>query len=109
MRTATDLIKDLSKERRDKIEGLTDQLVAEELTLAELRKALELTQVKVAEELEINQHAVSKLEKRSDLLISTMSHYVEALGGKLRMIAEFPDRPPVSLTGFSDIDEADRR
>lgn len=106
MRTSTDLLKGLSAERLQKVEQLTSDLIAEELTLSELRKAHELTQVKVAKELGINQNAVSKLEKRSDFLISTLNNYVEALGGKLSLVAEFPDRPSVSLSGFSDINPA---
>ena len=56
---------------------------------------------RVAEKLGINQENVSRLEQRTDLLISTLSSYVEAMGGKLSLVAEFPDRPPVTLTGIA--------
>ena len=59
----------------------------------------------VAARLGINQENVSRLEQRSDLLISTLSGYVEAMGGKLNLVAEFPDRPPITLTGIAALDE----
>ena len=59
----------------------------------------------LAKQLGISQDGVSRLEKRSDLLLSTLRNYVEAMGGNLRLVAEFPDQPPVLLTGFSDIDD----
>lgn len=55
----------------------------------------------------IKQENVSRIEKRSDLLISTLSDYLEAMGGKLNLVAEFPDRPPVTLTGIADLDNDD--
>ncbi len=55
------------------------------------------SQVRVAEKLGINQENVSRIEKRSDLLLSTLSGSVEAMGGKLSLVAEFPDRPPITL------------
>ena len=61
--------------------------------------------MRVAEKLQINQENVSRLEQRSDLLISTLSGYVAAMGGKLSLVAEFPDRPPVSLTGLAALDD----
>ena len=48
---------------------------------------------------------MSRLEKRSDLLISTLRGYVKAMGGQLSLVAEFPDRPPVVLTGIADLDK----
>ena len=62
------------------------------------------TQVRVARELGINQENVSRIERRSDLLLSTLSGYVEAMGGTLRLVAEFPDRPPIALTGIAALD-----
>ena len=62
----------------------------------------------ITKQLGISQDGVSRLEKRSDLLLSTLRNYVEAMGGELRLVAEFPDQPPVMLTGFSDIVEEGR-
>lgn len=95
----------LSKKRRSKIEARAAELIAEELSMRDLRKALELTQRKVAEKLDISQDNVSRLEARSDVLISTLRAYVRAIGGDLRLVAEFPDRPPVFLAGLSALAE----
>ena len=95
----------LPEDRRKRIEEEADALIAEEMTLRDLRKARNQTQARVAERLGINQENVSRLEQRSDLLISTLSGYVEAMGGKLNLVAEFPDRPPITLTGIAALDE----
>ena len=94
-------IKKLSPSRRKKVEARAAALIAEEMTLRDLRKARELTQARVAEQLGITQDGVSRLEKRSDLLLSTLRKSVEAMGGRLSLVAEFPDRAPVVLTGIA--------
>jgi hypothetical protein len=58
--------------------------------------------IRCATTLGITQDSVSRLEKRSDLLLSTLRKTVEAMGGNLSLIAEFPDRAPVVLTGFAE-------
>jgi len=93
--------KALSPTRRKKIEARAAQLIAEQMTLQELRRARKLTQVRMAKVLGISQDGVSRLEKRSDLLLSTLRKAVEAMGGRLSLIAEFPDREPVILSGIS--------
>ena len=97
----------LPKARRKKVEERTKVLIAEEMSLRDMRKTRKRTQARVAEELGINQENVSRIEKRSDLLLSTLSGYVEAIGGKLRVVAEFPDRPPIVLTGLAALDKDD--
>src|SRR5262249_19645978 len=96
--------KGLSPARRKKIEARAAQLIAEEMTLQELRRARKLTQVRMAKTLGISQDGVSRLEKRSDLLLSTLRKTVEAMGGSLSLVAEFPDREPVILSGISTPD-----
>ena len=96
-----DVIAGLDPDRRRKIEERAAELIAEEMTLCELRKARELTQASVARELGIGQDAISRLEQRSDLLLSTLRRTVEAMGGSLSLIARFPDRPPVELSGIA--------
>ena len=96
-----DKIKSLSPGQRRKIEARAAELVAEEMTLGELRRARKLTQVRMAKVLGITQDSVSRLEKRSDLLLSTLRKTVKAMGGNLSLVAEFPDRPPVVLSGIS--------
>ncbi|MDE0076903.1 MAG: helix-turn-helix transcriptional regulator [Caldilineaceae bacterium] len=102
-----DMMADLNPERRRRIEDRATELIAEELTLRELRKARALTQATVARELGISQDAISRLEKRSDLLLSTLRRTVEAMGGSLSLIARFPDRPPVELAGIAEHDARD--
>jgi DNA-binding XRE family transcriptional regulator len=94
--------KGLSSSRRKKIEARAAQLVAEEMTLQELRQARKLTQVRMAKALGITQDGVSRLEKRSDLLLSTLRKSVQAMGGTLSLVADFPDRDPVVLSGIAD-------
>src|SRR6204780_505434 len=102
--TLKDKMKGLSTERRKKIEARAAELIAEEMTLRELRRARKLTQVRMAKALGITQDSVSRLEKRSDLLLSTLRKTVEAMGGNLSLIAEFPDRAPVVLSGIAEDD-----
>ena len=107
MTTLTEKLDQLPPERRRKIEDRAKALIAEEMSLRDLRKARKQTQARVARELGINQENVSRIERRSDLLISTLNSYVEAMGGTLRLVAEFPDRPPISLTGITALDNED--
>ncbi len=107
MTTLTEKIDRLPEARRKKVEERARALIAEEMSLQDLRKARKWTQVRVAKELGINQENVSRIEKRSDLLLSTLSGYVEAMGGTLRLVVEFPDRPPIALTGISALDKED--
>ena len=102
-----DVINGLEPARRRKIEDRAVELIAEEMTLRELRKARQLTQVSVARELGISQDGVSRLEQRSDLLLSTLRKTVEAMGGRLSLIARFPDRPPVELSGIAERNDHD--
>lgn len=96
-----DVLKKLPRKERKAIETRRQELLAEYMTLQDLRKARELTQQRMAELLGIKQANVSRIEKRSDLLLSTLGSYVAAMGGRLRLVAEFPDRPPVVLSKLS--------
>jgi DNA-binding XRE family transcriptional regulator len=100
-RNVNDIISKLSPAQRKKVEDRAAQLIAVEMTLQQLRRARKLTQQKIAKSLHIGQEGVSKLEKRTDLLISTLRGYVEAMGGNLSLVAEFPDREPVVLSGIA--------
>lgn len=90
--------------RRRKVAARATTLVAEERSLQELRQAHKLTQKRMAQVLGIGQDSVSRLEQRSDLLISTLRGYVEAFGGRLSLLAEFPDQEPGVLTGIAVLD-----
>lgn len=65
--------------------------------------------MRVAEKIGVNQENVSCLEQRSDLSIFTLSGYVEAMGGKLSLVAELPGRSPVTLTGIAALDNLSDR
>ena len=98
MKTLKQKMKSMGSARRKKIEARAAGLIAEEMTLQELRQARKLMQVRMAKVLGISQDGVSRLEKRSDLLLSTLRKSVEAMGGNLSLVAEFPDRDPVVLS-----------
>ena len=91
--------------QRKKAEDRAVEIIAEEMNLRDLRKARKLTQARVAKVLGVTQDSVSRLEKRSDLLLSTLRKTVKAMGGDVRIVAEFPDRAPVVLSDLSEDDK----
>ena len=97
-------IRTLPKERQEKIDARAQELVAQEKTLQELRKASARSQIQLAHTLGVKQAAISKLERRTDMYVSTLRSFVEAMGGRLEIIATFPHRPPVTITQFQDLD-----
>src|SRR5271154_1619320 len=105
-RTLDDVIKGLPVDQQREVEAQAARLIEEEMTLRDLRKAHALTQERMAKALHISQDGVSRIEKRSDFLLSTLRSYIEAMGGKLRLVVEFPDRKPVTL---SDLDSLTAR
>lgn len=97
-----DKIKKLTPAQRKKVESRAEELRAEEMTLRELRTALKMTQVQMASQLGTTQDNVSRLEKRNDLLLSTLRKAIEAMGGRLSIVAEFPGRKPVVVSGIAE-------
>lgn len=97
----SELTKNFSPERRRRIDEMTNQMIAE-MPLHELRRARALTQQDLAESLNVNQPAVSKLEQRTDAYISSLRSYIEAVGGKLKITAEFPEGE-VGITNFGSL------
>jgi transcriptional regulator with XRE-family HTH domain len=95
-------IRKLNSIQRKKVAARAAELIAEEMSLRELRKARKLTQTRVAKALGITQDGVSRLEKRSDLLLSTLRKTVKAMGGDVRIVAQFPDRAPVVVSHLSE-------
>lgn len=94
---------------RAEIEARAATLIAEEMSLRELRKALGKTQVQLARKLKKPQATVSRIERQSDMLISTLDKVVHALGGRVRLMAELPGRKPLFLTGFAELAESRSR
>lgn len=70
------------------------------MTLRDLRKALKLTQTDLSSKLHMKQEVISRLERCSDLLLSTLVSYIKAMGGELNVTAKFPNWPSVKLSGF---------
>jgi hypothetical protein len=99
-------IRTLSPAQRQTVEAQAEELLAEEIILRAFPKARMLTQVHIAKVLEFTQDSVSRLEKRSDLLLSTLRKTVEAISEKLLLVAESPDRPPRVLSGIAEDDPA---
>lgn len=88
----------LPKKRREKVE----RRAAELATLKDLRQAVKRTQEELASSLGVGQDTISRLEQRSDMLISTLKRYVQAMGGQLDLVARFPDRPPVVIDRIAE-------
>jgi transcriptional regulator with XRE-family HTH domain len=107
MKSVDQIIAGLPAERRAKIEGRARQLIGEEMALRQLRKARRLTQKQLARALNIGQDSVSRLESRSDLLLSTLQSYVEAMGGELKIVVEFKEGSAV-ISGLGASEPAER-
>jgi transcriptional regulator with XRE-family HTH domain len=103
MKTIEQKLKEFSPKRQARIKARTRELVAREMSLRELRRAVNKTQKTVARTLNIGQDGISRLEKRSDLLLSTLRNYVEAVGGSLTLVARFPDQEPIAIGGLGEI------
>ncbi len=103
VKTLNEKLNAVSKKRRSVIQKRANQLISDEVTLRDLRLASHKTQQDLSIALHITQDGVSRLEKRSDVLLSTLNKYISALGGTLRITAEFPNRPSIIIRGISDI------
>ena len=97
-----EVMENLTPERRARIKAKSQEIFEEEMTLRDLRVVQHLTQARLAELLGVEQDSISRMERRADMLLSTMTSYVEAMGGKLSLIAEFPNRRPYTVK-LSDI------
>jgi hypothetical protein len=83
--------------RQRKIKKRAAELIAEEFTLRDLRKAKQITQEEVAQRLSGRQVYVSRLERRADMKLSTLRAYIQALGGDLQLMVTFPGNVAVRL------------
>jgi transcriptional regulator with XRE-family HTH domain len=101
------ILEQMAPQRREKIAARTSELLAE-LPLFELRKARELSQEELAATLGVNQATISKLERRTDMYISTMRRFVDAMGGELQITARFPEGV-VAIDQFSTITSEERK
>jgi len=108
-RQLDDFLKAFTPAERAEIQTRARALIEDELTLRALRQAHDLTQERMAELLGVKQENISRMERRADLLLSTLSSYIEAMGGKLKLVAEFPERSPVVIKNLSDIAVSEKR
>ena len=76
-----------------------------EMDLAEVRRALKMIQEEIAQILHVGQGSVAKMEKRTDMYLSSLRRFIEAMGGELEIIARFSDRRSVKITNFADLAE----
>jgi transcriptional regulator with XRE-family HTH domain len=99
----SDLVAKMPPERRARVDR-----ISEEMNLAELRTARRLSQAALGEILHVEQPAVAKIEKRTDMYVSTLRRFIEAMGGELEITARFPGHK-VRINNFSDLDEGETR
>ena len=106
--TLDEILNEMTEERRARIMKRAGEIETE-INLRELRRLRKLTQARLSKKLKIGQEGISRIEKRSDLYLSTLRSYVEGVGGELTLVARFPDRPPVILSGFGAEEEGRKR
>ncbi len=100
-----ELTKDWSEERRNRVKKQTEVL-AEEMTLSELRKVLDVKQQEIADHLKVKQPAVARLLGRSDMHVSNLRRLIESLGGELDIHARFPEGD-VKITNLGEQPQKD--
>ena len=98
-RTLDELMAELPPERRAKVEARTAELIAEVEGLKAFRQLAQRSQEQMAESLGIKQPSVHKIEKQTDLYLSTLRRFVEAAGGSLELRVELPGKGVLHLTG----------
>ena len=103
-KTLKEKLEQLPLERQQKIAEESNFLIAEEMTRQQLRLALKLTQEQMSKLLQIDQGNISQMEQNTDLMLSILRKYITDLGGDLKLVVEFPNRPQVTLSGISEID-----
>jgi transcriptional regulator with XRE-family HTH domain len=98
----SDLLAQMPADRLARIDAISEDLRAE-MDLAQLRAARKLSQAALGEILHVEQPAVAKIEKRTDMYVSTLRRFIEAMGGELEITARFPDHQ-VLIKNFADLD-----
>lgn len=94
----------LSPEAHAEADALALKL-REEMDLAEVRRALKLSQEELAQTLHVGQAAIAKLEKRTDMYVSSLRRFIQAMGGELEIVARFPSHD-VRIKNFHDISDS---
>jgi transcriptional regulator with XRE-family HTH domain len=102
-RTLTEIIDALPKQRREKIDARYREIKGEVESLRELRKAAGKAQAQIAASLKIKQPSVSKIEKQTDMYLSTLRSYVEAIGGELDLVVRLPPHQAMRLHRLGEV------
>ena len=97
------LTQEFTATRRARVDARKDELRSA-MALHELRRAREMTQKAIGKALNVKQPAVAKLERRTDMYVSNLRAYIEAVGGRLNIVAQFP-QGDVTITNFSEADQ----
>ena len=106
-RNVDDVIAALPKAERDRINAkaarMGQEMIDHSDSLAEIRKAMSKTQSEIARELGVGQVAVAQMEKRSDLLLSTLQRYVRAAGAELSVVVRTKQGAEIVLQSLGDL------
>lgn len=90
----------MTEDAKAKVEARSTELIQQERTLREIRESLEMSQGFVAKALGVEQAAVSRMERRTDMYVSNLRKYLKAMGAEIEIIARFPGHPPVRVSQF---------
>jgi transcriptional regulator with XRE-family HTH domain len=104
-KTLNQYLQALPPSRRKKVDRRAEELIAEEMGLQQLRKAMQQSQQLLAEKLHVKQAEVSKIERRTDMFVSTLRDFIQAMGGTLEITASFPNHHPVKITQFEALED----
>ncbi len=103
-RTHAEIMAGLPPERQAKIKARAAVMLREIEGLKALRALAERSQEQIAQSLGIKQPSVLKIERQTDLYLSTLRRFVEAAGGTLELRVELPGTGPMVLTGVGEIE-----
>ena len=101
----SDLRAGMNQTARDKADSKAKAMLAE-MPLNELRQARGLSQKMLAQVLHVQQPSIAKIEKRTDMYLSTLRSHIKAMGGELEVIARFPEGA-VKISNFADLEQTD--
>lgn len=102
-RTIDQVVASLPVSRQERIESRAAELIDEVEGLRELRLVAGKAQIEIAAALNVKQPSVSKIERQTDMYLSTLRNYVEAIGGKLELVVKLPSHAPLRLERLGDV------
>ena len=102
-RSLDEVLASLPEKRRQRVEARAQELMDEVESLGELRRVAGKAQVDIASALKIKQPSVSKIEKQTDMYLSTLRSYIEAVGGQLELVVRLPSHAPLRLHRLGDV------